>query len=1038
MFRLTAKSRIVIGQMCLLITVLMISMFMAFIPDQRQAVLVGRETLCEAITVNSSIMVGNNDIKRLRTVLGIIVNRKPDMLSAAVRRNDGHVVAEVGNHVALWQPLNGNRSTDSQVYVPIRAGNEKWGGVEVRFQPLTQFGWLALLTSPWTRFIAFATTLSFLLNLVYFGKMLQHLDPSNAVPGRVRSALDTLAEGLLVIDPSGRIVLANESFSRIVEKTHDQLIGVPAADLPWKINTEIDAPEYPWVVAIESQTQLNNVILEMQCDGQTLTFVVNCSPVLGQDGKYRGVLASFEDVTALEKTKSDLQQSKEEADDANNAKSEFLARMSHEIRTPMNAILGYTDVLRRGFDDDDMISRNQYLNTIHSSGTHLLDLINDILDLSKIESGKLEIELTDVSPLRIMSEVASVLRGKADEKEIAINVATTGKVPAIIQSDPTRLRQILTNLAANAIKFTESGGVTINARFIDSRKKPQMAFDVIDTGIGIPDDAIQTIFEPFSQADSSVTRRFGGTGLGLAICRRFADALGGSVSVTSEAGKGSTFTVTIDAGRLAEDVRMVDFHSGEDFTQSANANVSADIKLSATRILVVDDGATNRNLLSLVLGRAGAEVVQAENGQIAVELVNSENFDIVLMDMQMPVMDGYAAATMLRKQGHTLPIFALTAHAMAGDEEKCLAAGCSGFCTKPIDIDKLLKQIAEALGVDTTADTTAHDTADDTEASSTATVASGSPETPTAATPEPPSAVESVLERASCASNNRQAAAPNATLPKIQSTFPMDDEDFREIVIEFIQHLHQKLDAMLDSWERRDLEELAKLAHWLKGSGGTAGFPAFTEPALALETLAKAEDVDRIPAAIAQLVEISDRLDDPEQDAQIQDAQIQDAPDHDITDQDATDRVLNDHTAPELQPQPESSAIDFLTKPNSTSESHPVHRLTADELPALMSTLPRNDQDFMDVVRDFVHRLEEKLQDIRWASAESDLAEVARLARWIKAASATAGFNVFARPARKLEEAAKLAHSEEIESTIQEFEALADRISDRHKSAARS
>ncbi len=307
------------------------------------------------------------------------------------------------------------------------------------------------------------------------------------------------------------------------------------------------------------------------------------------------MLASFEDVTQLEETQQELSRSKEAADAANRAKSDFLARMSHEIRTPMNAILGFTDVLRRGFANDAR-ERQEYLDTIHASGEHLLNLINDILDLSKVESGRLEVERIACSPLKLMHEAVTVLRGQAEKKGISLTCEAPAGVPETISTDPVRFRQLLTNLIGNAIKFTEQGGVRVSAQLVEDRRGTQLRVDVVDTGIGIAQGTLQRIFDPFVQADTSVTRRFGGTGLGLAISRKFAEALGGDLTVSSKYGEGSVFSFTVDTGAL-DNVRMIgldDLRSSEQQEQSGG-----DIhgQLHEAQILVVDDGESNRKLI---------------------------------------------------------------------------------------------------------------------------------------------------------------------------------------------------------------------------------------------------------------------------------------------------------------------------------------------------------------------------------------------------------------------------------------------------------
>ena len=399
------------------------------------------------------------------------------------------------------------------------------------------------------KLIAFMASVCMVVFSLYLRKMLQHLDPSKVVPGRVRSALDTLAEGLLVVDKNEKIVLANQAFATIVGRKAEEMLGARASQLKW-VFEEGASKEFPWTRAMREGQPLVGIRMHLiDSHSVTRTFTVNCSPVLGNDGAYRGVLTSFDDVTQLEQKEIELRKSTAVAESANRAKSEFLARMSHEIRTPMNAILGFAEVLRRGYEQNE-IERQEYLDTIHSSGKHLLELINDILDLSKIESGKLEIELARCSPHQIMTETLSIMSVRAREKNLLLDLKWDGAVPETIETDPTRFRQVITNLVGNAIKFTDKGSVRLAARIKRDGGTPKLVVDVIDSGIGMKPEALGRIFQPFAQADTSITRRFGGTGLGLSISRQIADALGGTLSVASEPGRGSVFTLTIETGSL--------------------------------------------------------------------------------------------------------------------------------------------------------------------------------------------------------------------------------------------------------------------------------------------------------------------------------------------------------------------------------------------------------------------------------------------------------------------------------------------------------
>jgi PAS domain S-box-containing protein len=400
---------------------------------------------------------------------------------------------------------------------------------------------------------------------------------------------------------------------------------------------------------------------------------------------------------ALVTQNEELKTARERAEAAAQAKSAFLANMSHEIRTPMTAILGFADMLSASVSRPDEIDA---VHTIQRNGEHLLTIINDILDLSKIEAERMHLELLEVDALALLKEVVDMMRVRVQAKGLYCETRTAGELPDKIVTDPTRLRQILINVLGNAVKFTEQGGVTINVGLDQADPQtPRLYFDIVDTGIGLSDDQLGTLFQPFVQADNSSTRRFGGTGLGLTISQRFAQMLGGDISVTSTLGRGSTFRVSVATGEQAIAADKKASVQAPQAVATGAVNAAAVVEnakpLAGRHYLIAEDGLDNQRILSFLLKKAGATVDVVENGKLAVDAVTAGAvFDAILLDMQMPVMDGYEAAAALRRLSYTGRIIALTAHAMRGDREKCLDAGCDDYATKPIDRVALIAMLA--------------------------------------------------------------------------------------------------------------------------------------------------------------------------------------------------------------------------------------------------------------------------------------------------------------------------------------------------------
>ncbi|HBS28704.1 MAG TPA: hypothetical protein DEB06_04465 [Phycisphaerales bacterium] len=490
----------------------------------------------------------------------------------------------------------------------------------------------------------------------------------------------------------------------------ERLFGFPASEMIGRSISTIIPPdraheEHEVMARLRRGEQPHQFETQrLRADGSRVDIAVTLSPIRDENGQVTGASKIARDISEQKRFQAQLTDAMERAESANRSKSEFLANMSHEIRTPMTAILGYTDLLAEAAADQDADSvlRNEYIQTIRRNGEHLLAIINDILDLSKIDAGKMTVEAIDTHPDQVVHEVLSLMAVKAQAKKLALEAVFETLVPATITCDPVRLRQVLVNLVGNAIKFTEIGGVTI--RVGHDRAMGLLRFEILDTGIGMTPEQVSRLFGAFSQADSSTTRKFGGTGLGLRISRRLAQMLGGDILVDSVPGRGSVFTATIATGDVS---RVALIEPGwacvvQEKRPAAPPPAGGALPLHGLRILLAEDGPDNIRLISFHLRKAGADVRPVENGKLAVEaltvdgtldspLLSPPPVDLVLTDMQMPEMDGYEASRLLRAKGCTLPIVALTAHAMSGDAEKCLSAGCDGYATKPIDKAKLIE-----------------------------------------------------------------------------------------------------------------------------------------------------------------------------------------------------------------------------------------------------------------------------------------------------------------------------------------------------------
>lgn len=512
---------------------------------------------------------------------------------------------------------------------------------------------------------------------------------------------------IISLDTEGLVTTWNRGAAQIKGYEEHEIVGHSFTKFYPRISIEQNFPAYELKMARE-QGRFEDEGWRVKKDGSTFWANVIINPILDRSGELVGYSKVTRDMTErkiaeqnlsrlneeLEKRVADrtqaLQQALLAAEQASHAKSSFLANMSHEIRTPLGVVLGYSELLM-----DPKVSeadKSTFMTTIKRNGELLSNVINDILDLSKVEIGKLEIEKLDTPISDILIDIHSLLELKAREKSIQLNVVFDGLVPHKIKTDPLRLRQILINIIGNAIKFTDHGFVEAKLKVISiGENLPRLAFIITDSGPGISPEQENKLFQPFSQADISTRRRFGGTGLGLTLSRHLAELLGGTVELTrSELGHGSTFTVTIDPGPIESEAITSLSQTAPASSLPAGTTTQ---RIDGVQILVADDSPDNQVLVTRILKLAGAQVDTADNGLVALGKAQIKNYDVVLMDLQMPTMDGYEATRELRKLGYHAPIVALTAHALKEEREYCLNNGFDDHVSKPINRNLLIDSI---------------------------------------------------------------------------------------------------------------------------------------------------------------------------------------------------------------------------------------------------------------------------------------------------------------------------------------------------------
>ena len=606
-----------------------------------------------------------------------------------------------------------------------------------------------------------------------------------------RSLIESNIDALMTTDPAGIITDVNKQMEALVACTRDELIGAPFKDY----FTDPERAEAGIKLVLGQKKVTDYELTACSHDGKKTVVSFNATTFYDRGRKLQGVFAAARDVTERKRVELELQLAKSAAESASRTKSDFLASMSHEIRTPMNSIMGIADLLAK---TTLTAEQNKYVQIFRRAGDNLLNLINDILDLSKVEASQLELERTSFLLNDLLEKVAEMVATRAQEKGLTLVCEVAPGVPAHLVGDPTRLQQVLLNLIGNAIKFTETGEVSVRVTS-DGDSSAPTCFTVRDTGIGIPIEQMGRVFERFTQADSSMTRRFGGSGLGLTISKRLVEAMGGRIWADSVVDQGSVFSFAVP----------FEIWTGATHGVSPLVHSDSDTPLRPLRILLAEDSPDNCTIAIAYLEDTPYKVDVAETGAMACEMFALNHYDLVLMDRQMPIMDGLTATRTMRAWEQTnhrtpTPIIALTASALKGDREKCLAAGCTAFLTKPIKQDVLLQAIKEhSLALASSTD-------------------------------------ESVV--------SYPVVVP--THSRLAAQIPM-----------FLLNRRRDVVTMLAALLRGDFELVARLGHSMKGAGASFGFQSITDLGASIETEAASADTSGLRRWVDRLSTYLDRVD---------------------------------------------------------------------------------------------------------------------------------------------------------------------------------
>ncbi len=637
------------------------------------------------------------------------------------------------------------------------------------------------------------------------------------------SLINSSTDMIISVDMKRRIFEFNKRAEEVFGYTKDEVLGKPVDMLYAYLDQS-------WCVYENTikNDRYSVEVINRKKSGELFPSLISTSVLVERSGKILGTMGISRDITEQKRTQTALRDAKNKAETADQAKSEFLTHMSHELRTPMTSIIGYAELLR-----DALGNQQDYLDlidTIERNGRHLMRIINEILDLSRAERGKLTIERSWCQPYLLVRDVYDLLIGRSTEQRVTLKTEIRGQIPESINSDPTRILQCLINIIGNAVKFTpRNGKVVVVAEYLSDADKPMLAFEVTDTGIGIPPDQLKNIMKPFEQGGCAIPLKYGGTGLGLTITKRLAQLLGGDLTVESEVGTGSSFRLTIDCGVKNESLILSDEQTLKKNAERVAAERKSEIRPGTYklrgRILIAEDNEDIQNLLTKFIVDAGGTVEIAGTGTDAYEKAINEPYDLVVLDMDLPEMDGKSVIKKLRLEGFIRPVIGLTAAGTEDDLKRFLDSGCDDCAVKPISRLEFIKLLRTWLKCE-----------------------------------KSNFIIDTLMQQTQSGASNTEIKRTVDNTSPIFSTYH-NDPSMNDIIAGYVVALPGKLDGLLAALEANELSSFKTIAHGLHGSGGGFGFAVVSELGEELESLVKTNaDSNEIHSALEKLKHVIERI----------------------------------------------------------------------------------------------------------------------------------------------------------------------------------